>query len=136
MHETTHVLGFSSGNFYNFIDNQNQTIPDSAVLGYKYYSSGYQYKNATMLITPKVKEKVREHFGCDTLEGAELEDGGDTSGTAGSHWEKRLFNSEYMIGQSSTYPALSELTLAAFEVLFELSFILLTHAIGQWMVCR
>ena len=30
------------------------------------------------------------HFGCDTLEGAEIENqGGDA--TARSHWEKRLF---------------------------------------------
>lgn len=33
---------------------------------------------------------MREHFQCNSLAGAELEDdGGD--GTAGSHWEQRLF---------------------------------------------
>ena len=36
------------------------------------------------------KEEVRKHFNCSTLEGAELEDQG-SSGTAGSHWEKRVF---------------------------------------------
>jgi hypothetical protein len=64
----------------------------------------------------EVHYQAREHFGCDKLEGAELEDGGDSSGTAGSHWEKRTFLSEYMIGQSSTYPVFSEMTLALLEV--------------------
>jgi len=27
-----------------------------------------------MMVTPKVVEEVRAHFGCPTLEGAELED--------------------------------------------------------------
>ena len=37
-----------------------------------------------------VQREARSHFGCDTLEGAEIENQGG-SGTAGSHWEKRLF---------------------------------------------
>ena len=37
-----------------------------------------------------VQREARSHFGCDTLEGAEIEDQGG-SGTADSHWEKRLF---------------------------------------------
>jgi leishmanolysin-like peptidase len=42
------------------------------------------------MVTPRVVEEVRAHFGCPTLEGAELEDqGGD--GTSLTHWEKRLF---------------------------------------------
>lgn len=44
----------------------------------------------TSVVTPRVTSAVREHFQCNTLAGAELEDdGGD--GTAGSHWEQRLF---------------------------------------------
>lgn len=38
---------------------------------------------------------VREHFGCSTLEGAELENQGHI-GTALTHWEKRLFEVKSM----------------------------------------
>jgi leishmanolysin-like peptidase len=43
-----------------------------------------------LVVTPRVREEARRHFGCDTLEGAELEDQGE-EGTAMTHWEKRLF---------------------------------------------
>ena len=38
----------------------------------------------------KQQEEVRLHFGCPTLEGAELEDQGE-DGTLLTHWEKRVF---------------------------------------------
>ena len=41
-------------------------------------------------MTPRVREEVRKHYGCDKLSGAELEDQGE-EGTALTHWEKRLF---------------------------------------------
>lgn len=40
-------------------------------------------------VTPRVVQEVRDHFGCDQLEGAELEDQGG-EGTALTHWEKRI----------------------------------------------
>lgn len=43
---------------------------------------------------------VKTHFGCSTADGLELEEAGGT-GTAGSHWEKRLVMNDYMIGSSS-----------------------------------
>jgi hypothetical protein len=41
--------------------------------------------------TPRVLQATRHHFGCSDLPvpGMEQEDGGG-SGSAGSHWEKRL----------------------------------------------
>ena len=51
---------------------------------------GYVTKEVQVVVTPKVKEEVRKHYGCDTLSGAELEDQGE-EGTALTHWEKRLF---------------------------------------------
>lgn len=42
------------------------------------------------MVLPRVVEEVRRHFGCDDLEGAELEDQGE-EGTAMTHWEKRVF---------------------------------------------
>lgn len=46
--------------------------------------------NRTIMATPNVKKFVRDHFACEDLEGAELEDYG-TNITAGAHWEERLF---------------------------------------------
>ena len=68
----------------------------------------------TKLITPRVVEKAREHFNCNTLDGVELENQG-SSGTAGSHWEKRLFDNEYMTGSSSYEPIISTMSLAYLE---------------------
>ena len=36
--------------------------------------SGTIPRDFNLLVTPRVKEEVRNHFGCDDLEGAELED--------------------------------------------------------------
>ena len=38
---------------------------------------------------------VRDHFNCQTLVGAELEDFSE-NGDVGSHWEERVFGSEIM----------------------------------------
>ena len=48
-------------------------------------------KFVTQVISPKVRREVRAHYGCDEMEGMETEDAG-SSGTVGSHWEKRLVN--------------------------------------------
>lgn len=42
------------------------------------------------LVTPNVRRVAREHFGCDTLTGGELEDDGGSS-SALAHWEERIF---------------------------------------------
>ncbi len=77
--------------------------------------SGNVTRTFHVMVTPRVQEEVRKHFGCDSLEGAELEDqGGD--GTALTHWEKRLFQNEAMTGTVHTQnPAYSRLTFALLE---------------------
>nr|CDJ81504.1 Peptidase M8 domain containing protein [Haemonchus contortus] len=67
-----------------------------------------------MIVTRKVREEARRHFNCSTLEGAELENQ-EISGTLGSHWEKRAFESELMTADSTQPPVLSRLSLALFE---------------------
>jgi len=51
---------------------------------------GGMNREVQMMVTPRVVEEVRSHFGCRDLEGAELEDQGE-EGTALTHWEKRVF---------------------------------------------
>lgn len=73
-----------------------------------------QVAQITVVNTPRVVDWIRRHFGCDTLSGAPLEDGGG-SGTRLSHWEKRNFMNEYMTGESTNNPVLSGLTMSLFE---------------------
>lgn len=71
-------------------------------------------KTMDMMVTPRVVEEVRKHFNCSELEGAELEDQGG-EGTALTHWEKRVFESEAMSGTHSSRPVFSRITLALME---------------------
>jgi leishmanolysin len=62
-------------------------------------------------------EQVREHFGCDSLFGAKLEDEG-FRGTVGSHWDSRWFQGEIMDGAtdgSSSQNVFSSITMAVLE---------------------
>ncbi|KAF2069217.1 hypothetical protein CYY_009466 [Polysphondylium violaceum] len=107
LHEISHVLGFSKERFQNIPGLTNLTA-------LKYTSSDGTPLSTWKIISPKVLAYVRSHFNCDSLDGAELEDQGGI-GTAFSHWEKRIFDNEYMTGTASNYPIFSKLTLALFE---------------------
>jgi len=52
-------------------------------------------RQSQVMVLPRVVEEVRRHFGCDDLEGAELEDQGE-EGTAMTHWEKRVFEVSFL----------------------------------------
>ena len=49
------------------------------------------------MVTAAALSEARTHFGCSSLNGVEVENGGG-SGTAGSHWEQRIFGNEMMTG--------------------------------------
>ena len=102
LHELTHALVFSP-------------------ILFSYFPSQHEYKNViwqgqkkTLVITPKVVEVARKHYGCDTLEGVELEDQGG-QGSALAHWESRIMLGDYMISTDFQERAISEITLALFE---------------------
>lgn len=71
-------------------------------------------RDVLMMVTPRVRQEVRDHFNCPELEGAELEDQGD-EGTSLTHWEKRVFENEAMTGTHTQNPVYSRLTLALME---------------------
>lgn len=68
------------------------------------------------VVTPTVRQVVRNQLDCPIMTGARLENQGHRDDCYGSHWEQRLHYSEMM---SNTNPAtesiLSPLTLALFE---------------------
>eukprot|EP01024_Parvocaulis_polyphysoides_P053029 TRINITY_DN52706_c0_g1_i1.p1 TRINITY_DN52706_c0_g1~~TRINITY_DN52706_c0_g1_i1.p1 ORF type:complete len:261 (-),score=42.51 TRINITY_DN52706_c0_g1_i1:1-783(-) len=68
------------------------------------------------ITSPKALAAAKEIFGCDSLTSAPLEDEGG-EGTAGSHWEKAIFNRELMLGGQTIQERsiLSRMTLSLAE---------------------
>lgn len=102
LHELTHVLVFSPS-LFRFFPNQPA-----------YKSVSWHGQKRVLVVTPKVVEVARKHYGCDTLEGVQLEDQGG-QGSALSHWESRIMLGDYMISTDFGERAISEITLALFE---------------------
>uniref|UniRef100_A0A3P8ZXL0 Leishmanolysin-like peptidase n=1 Tax=Esox lucius TaxID=8010 RepID=A0A3P8ZXL0_ESOLU len=67
-----------------------------------------------LVVTPRVVEEARRHFGCPILEGMELENQGGI-GTELNHWEKRLLENEAMTGSHTHNRVFSRITLAIME---------------------
>ncbi|XP_064400256.1 leishmanolysin-like peptidase [Halichondria panicea] len=70
-----------------------------------------QQNTVSMVVTPNVVREVRAHFGCESLEGAELENQGGGA-VAGRHWENRVFGEELMTGMLASHHVLSRVTMA------------------------
>lgn len=103
------VFGFR-GNTYQWSKNTIQEINRS----HWKVRKGSINRVMHMLVTPKVVEESRNHFSCNNLEGAELEDQGG-EGTVLTHWEKRVFENEAMTGVHTQNPVYSRITLALLE---------------------
>ena len=101
-HEIVHIFGFVGKLF--------ETFPNKPDITQKKING----VSKTLVATPKVLEIARKHFGCDSIEGIEIESQGG-EGSAGSHWEARTMLGDFMI--STVYPefVLSDITLAFLE---------------------
>jgi len=100
IHEVMHALGFAGSHW------KAEYLKTTTERG----------TTVTRMITPSVVMEAKRHFNCSTLEGMEIENNGG-SGTAGSHWEKRLLGNEGMTGVSAGdgSAVFSTLTLAMFS---------------------
>ncbi|KAL4466190.1 hypothetical protein ABPG72_011068 [Tetrahymena utriculariae] len=96
LHETTHVLGFSSSAMQYWIDPDTNT----------YYNSNANPKlfelrtiwtisNVVVLKSKKVVAAAQAYYNCPTIDGVPMENQG-TSSSFGSHWERDLIANEYM----------------------------------------
>uniref|UniRef100_A0A8W7PTP8 Leishmanolysin-like peptidase n=1 Tax=Anopheles coluzzii TaxID=1518534 RepID=A0A8W7PTP8_ANOCL len=138
-HEILHALGFSVS-LYAFFRNDDGTprTPRKPDTGKPYLNEKFQIhqwsddtirkvvrtdwavrdgtinRTIDMFVTPRVVREVRDHFACQKLEGAELEDQGG-EGTALTHWEKRVLENEAMTGSHTQSSAFSRITLALME---------------------
>lgn len=101
-HEMMHIFGFVGGLFDKF-PNKPKIITKKI--------NGIQ---RMLVATPKVLEVAKKHFGCESIEGIELENQGGP-GSVGSHWEARTMLGDFMV--STVYPefVISEITLAFLE---------------------
>ena len=93
IHEIFHILGFSNSLYQYFHKDSGAAYLSSEITS----TASVRGKTVTLFKTPTVLSKARDAFGCTTLPGLELEDGGG-SGTAGSHWEKRMMFNDFMVG--------------------------------------
>jgi len=100
LHEITHILVFNPSLFYRLGMSTTTTIVNNNTI--------------TLINSPKVLEKAREHFGCNSLEGVPLENQG-LAGSAGSHWEARYMLGDYMISTDYLDNVISDISLALFE---------------------
>jgi len=114
VHEIAHALGFSSSKFSSFRkpgttrqESYSNIIRNFNELG----KTGIK-----KIVTANVVAKSKEHYGCDAWAnaGAALEDFGG-SGTAGSHWEKRDFDNEFMTGTADPNSVYSAISIALFQ---------------------
>jgi len=116
LHEASHALGFTGQVFgmgFAHWNGYNWTrIPRNEVLKSEMNPSiGHRVER---IITPEVRKAVAEHYDCPGIDGGELENAGGPS-TAGSHWEKRVFENEYMTGVVTPFPIYSRITAALFK---------------------
>ena len=111
VHEMTHILGFNDGLYEDWVDENFNPVGVFNVIGKGRLSNGKQF---SYIKSPKVLQKAREHFKCDSLDGVPLEYNGGM-GTAGAHWSKKYMNTDYMIGDSYGENLISDITLAMFE---------------------
>uniref|UniRef100_A0A8C7GK63 Leishmanolysin-like peptidase n=1 Tax=Oncorhynchus kisutch TaxID=8019 RepID=A0A8C7GK63_ONCKI len=137
-HEIIHALGFSAGLFAFYHDYNGKPLTPRFASGLPAFNESlglYQWSDAVirrvtrlwdirggvmvrhevhLLVTPRVVEEARRHFGCPILEGMELENQGGM-GTELNHWEKRLLENEAMTGSHTQNRVFSRITLAIME---------------------
>jgi hypothetical protein len=108
MHETMHGLGFSGYQYPNFIDSAGKRL-SGHIKSVKIAGS-----TRSVLDVKPLTDRLRKHYGCSSLAGAVLENEGG-SGTASSHFERKIFLYEQMASGSIHGRRVTELSLALLE---------------------
>jgi hypothetical protein len=83
----------------HFVDASGQLLPESSIIARRVVND----RTITSIITPRVQEVVKRHFECEAVSGADLEDDGGP-GSAGSHWEQRLFEGAFSAERTKVLP--------------------------------
>jgi len=108
LHEVVHALGFSSSLYKHFVGSNGQRLNGHLT------TSSYDGGSSKVLNVSPLTNRLRNHFGCSNLKGAYMENSG-SSGTAGSHFERRMFGHEMMTSGLIYQMEVSQFTLALLE---------------------
>jgi leishmanolysin len=108
MHEVMHTLGFSTYQYPNFIDASGKTLKGHIK------SVKIAGNTRTVLDLPVLTDKLRKFYGCSTLQGAIMGNGGG-SGTSSSHFERKFMVFEQMSSGSILGRRVTEFSLALLE---------------------
>lgn len=96
-HEIGHALGFTT----SYFGAANRT------------SNGFaRGKSVKKIQTPTVVETARKYFGCNSIDGIEIEDEG-AAGSVGAHWDRRILFEELMTASAGS--RMSVFTLSFFK---------------------
>jgi len=108
MHEMMHILGFDRSLFKFYIDSNGKALTGHVK------TINIAGATRTVLDLPPLTERLRNFYGCSSLPGAIMENGGGSS-TARSHFERKYFNYETMTSGSILGRRISEFSLALLE---------------------
>ena len=107
IHELTHAFGFLADAFQYFPGGEQNSI-------FSRIDSNDIIRS--FVKTKRVVEFAKKYYGCDSIEGVEVENQGIGGGQAGSHWEGRILFGEYMTSENyEDEVIISEFTLALLE---------------------
>ena len=104
LHEMMHTLGFSKRLYDYFIDEDGVRITNHIKT----------ISNRTVIDVPFLTSRLREFFGCPSLEGVYMENDGGI-GSEGSHFEKKYFLYEAMASGIMNGQRISEFSLGMLE---------------------
>lgn len=110
LHEVSHILVMNDSLYGDYVNQDHNLLGLKNTILYDELNSN----KIKYIKSPKVLEKAKKHFGCDSILGVPLEYHGGV-GTIGAHWSKKIMNTDYMIGDSYAENLISEITLALFE---------------------
>ena len=108
IHEMMHGLGFSTYQYSNFIDANGKRLSGHIK------SVKIAGITRTLLDLKPLTTRLRNFYGCSTLQGAVMENGGG-SGTSASHFERKFFVYEHMSSGSIFGRRVTEFSLALLE---------------------
>jgi len=108
IHEMMHTLAFSASHYKNFLD-ANGNLRKGHVK-----SAKLNGQTTTVIDLPELTQKLRNYYGCSTLPGIYMENDGG-SGTAGSHFERKLYLYETMCSGGIFGRRVSEFSLTFLE---------------------
>lgn len=111
VHQVTHVTAFHVELLPYFMGETGEYFGTEMIVS----NGQIRGSSASFVISPTVLAKARATFGCESLQGLELESTADP-GDAAIHWEKRIMYGDFMSTRVNAYDVVfSDVSMALFE---------------------